>query len=192
MSIAGVVLAAGASRRLGRPKQQVVLAGETLLARTVRIARHAELSPVIVVARQSTKADEGVLRDACIVINEAPNEGIASSIRCGVAAAEQHQVTGAVLMACDQPGLSSSHLHALIANPARLTASGYGGTVGIPAYFPAELFRGLLELRGDTGARSMVKGAYSVRAEELELDVDTEDDLRAARAAIERGTTRLR
>lgn len=182
MSIAAVVLAAGASRRLGRPKQQVVLAGETLLAKTIRVAHEAELSPVIVVARQPTRFD---LTGVCIVINEAADEGIASSIRCGVRAAEEHHVGGAVLLTCDQPGLSASHIRALVANPERLTASEYAGTVGVPAYFPADCFALLLELRGDTGARSMLKDAYSIRAEELELDVDTEDDLRAARAVIE-------
>lgn len=185
VSVAAVVLAAGASRRLRRPKQNVVLGGETLLARTIRIAGEAGLSPVIVVVRESTELD---LRDVCIVVNEAADEGMASSIRCGVRAAERHQLRGAVLLTCDQPGVSSGHIQALIANPARLTASAYGDTIGIPAYFPLECFSRLLELHGDVGARSMLKTAYSVRAEELRLDVDTEEDLKAARILIERGS----
>jgi CTP:molybdopterin cytidylyltransferase MocA len=146
---------------------------------------------MIVVARKSAKPGGGTLGDVRIVINEVADEGIASSIRCGVAAAERYEALGAVLLTCDQPGLSGIHIHALIANPTRLTASAYAGTVGIPAYFPAEFFSCLLELRGDTGARSMLKGAYCIRAEDLELDVDTEDDLRAARAVIEGGPTSL-
>lgn len=181
MSIAAIVLAAGASRRLGRPKQQVVLQGETLLERAIRIAKEAELSPVIAVTRQSITPDERSPSGVHIVINQAADEGIASSIRCGVAAAEQHRVTGAVILACDQPRLGSSHLSALIAAPGRLTASAYAGIVGIPAYFPVEFFSSLQQLGGDTGARSLLKTAYPISAEELELDIDTEDDLRAAR-----------
>lgn len=186
MSIAAVVLAAGASRRLGRPKQQVVIAGETLLARTVRVAREAGLSPVIVVTRNSEESRDKPLSGACFITNSIADEGIASSIRCGVAAAVEQQVTGAVILTCDQPAVTSKHLQAVVADPGRLTASEYAGTVGIPAYFPEEFFSSLLQLRGDTGARSMLKTAYSIRAEELELDIDTEDDLIAARAILER------
>ncbi len=186
MSIAAAVLAAGASRRLGRPKQQVVIAGETLLARTVRIASEAGLSPVIVVTRPSEEPHDAALNGACFVTNKIADEGIASSIRCGVTAAEQHKVAGAVILACDQPALTSKHLRALIADPARLTASEYAGTFGIPAYFPAEFFSSLLQLRGDTGARSLLKTAYFIRDEDLQLDVDTEDDLIATRAILER------
>lgn len=181
MSIAAVVLAAGASRRLGHPKQQVVLAGETLLARAIRAAREAGLSPIFVVTRDLAVAEDGV----CVVANKAADEGIASSIRCGVAAAAQNQVTGAVILACDQPGISSSHVRALVADPGRLTGSAYAETSGIPAYFPAQFFSSLLELRGDTGARPLLKAAHLIRADELELDIDTEDDLRAARQLLE-------
>lgn len=186
MSIAAVVLAAGASRRLGRPKQQVVIAGETLLARTVRTASEAGLSPVIVVTRDSEQTRDGSLNGACFVTNNTADEGIASSIRYGIAAAEQQRVTGAVILTCDQPALTSKHLRAIVCEPGRLTASEYGGTVGVPAYFPAEFFSSLLQLRGDTGARSMLKTAYCIRAEECGLDIDTEDDVIAARAILER------
>lgn len=185
MSIAAVVLAAGASRRLGRSKQQIVIAGEALLARTVRVAHEAGLSPLIVVIRESEQPHDESPRDVCFVTNNIADEGIASSIRSGIAAAEEQQVRGAVILTCDQPALSSKHLRAIVADPARLTASGYAGTVGIPAYFPAEFFSSLLQLRGDMGARSMLKTAHSITAEELELDIDTEEDLIAARALLE-------
>src|SRR5579875_3651327 len=55
VKIAALVLAAGASRRLGRPKQNVVLAGQTLLHRTVTTAQEAGLDPIIVVARQASE-----------------------------------------------------------------------------------------------------------------------------------------
>lgn len=190
MSSAAVVLAAGASRRLGRPKQQVVLAGETLLARAVRIAREAALSPVIVVTRASLQPDGFDREDVFVVVNDHPEEGIASSIRCGIEFACGRQVTGTVIMACDHPALRTMHLLELVSVPSRLTASAYSNCLGIPAYFPEAFFADLLRLRGDTGARSLLKTAHAVPAEELQLDIDTEEDLKTARHLLETSARR--
>ena len=107
MSVAAVVLAAGASRRLGRPKQDIVIAGETLIQRTVRLAREASMSPVIVVTRPGTEQNQSLESDgtAVIAINHFAEEGLASSIRCGIALASSYRVAGAVILACDQPAL---------------------------------------------------------------------------------------
>lgn len=184
MSIAAIVLAAGASRRLGRPKQQVVIAGETLLDRTVRVVREASLSSIIVVVREPP-ARAWLARDVRVVFNDAADEGIASSIRCGVASASECNAVGAVILACDQPALSAAHLRKLVLDRSRLTASAYGDCVGIPAYFPESFFASLLRLRGDQGARQILKAAHAIEAEELQLDIDTEQDLDAARALFE-------
>jgi molybdenum cofactor cytidylyltransferase len=186
MSVAAVVLAAGASRRLGRPKQTVMLAGETLLERTLRVAREARLSPIIVVTRQGAEYLEiKVSPDAIIVINREANEGIASSIRCGVSEAARHTIAGAVILTCDQPALQAGHLLTLIEDPHRVTASAYHGSFGVPSYFPAAIFPSLLQLRGDSGARGLLKTAYAIRADELKLDIDTEHDLDIARDLFE-------
>ncbi|HEX5282518.1 MAG TPA: nucleotidyltransferase family protein [Bryocella sp.] len=186
MTIAAVVLAAGASRRLGRPKQNIVLDGETLLQRTVRLALDAGLSPIFVVVRKATDCVEvAPSPNLIIVVSQEADEGIASSIRCGIKAAAGYNPAGAVMLACDQPALRAVHLRALVEDQHRLTASAYGGSLGVPAYFPAGLFSSLLQLRGDTGARSLLKNAHAIAAEELSLDIDTEDDLRIARALFE-------
>lgn len=185
MSIAAVVLAGGASRRLGRPKQNVVIQGETLLERTVRVARAATLSPIVVATRSSLDLAPRLPDHVVTAVNAEADEGIASSIRCGVAVAAEHRVTGAVLLACDQPALSAEHLTKLIEDPFRLTASSYSDCLGIPAYFPLRFFPSLLSLRGETGARPMLKDAYAIFAPELELDIDTERDLETARALFE-------
>lgn len=187
MNIAAVVLAAGASRRLGRPKQNVVLAGETLLQRAVSLARNAGLSPIIVVAREGAQYTENVTSTGVIVmVNHEADEGIASSVRCGIALASQHGVAGAVILACDQPALKADHLRALSQDQDRLTGSAYDGSIGVPAYFPVEFFPSLLQLRGDIGARSVLKTAHAIDAEELRLDIDTEQDLTLARALLDR------
>lgn len=187
MSIAAVVLAAGASRRLGRPKQDVQIAGETLLQRAIRIAREASLSPVIVVTRVGAECAESIGWDASVIraVNHEADEGLASSIRCGIALASSHRVVGAVILACDQPALRPNHLRALAENRDRLTASSYAGSIGVPAYFPSTYFPMLLQLRGDTGARKLLTDAHAVTAEDLSLDIDREEDLAAARALLE-------
>jgi molybdenum cofactor cytidylyltransferase len=186
MNVAAIVLAAGASHRLGRPKQNVVLAGETLLERTTRIVRDAELCPIIVIVRNEDEhADLVSSPDLIVAVNQNANEGIASSIRCGVAEASRHAIAGAVILTCDQPALCPNHLRALIEDAHRITCSAYGDSVGVPAYFPVEFLPSLLQLRGDTGARGLLKTAHAIAAEELKLDIDTEHDLNTARNLFE-------
>ena len=198
MSIAAVVLAAGASRRLGRAKQSLEIGGETLLERAVRVAVEARLVPVIVVVRDPGVASvlggrEGMVRTAevaaglrgCeVVVNELADEGMASSIRVGVARVQELGVVGVVVMACDQVALRAEHLRELYGEVDRVTGSGYAGKVGIPAYFPAEKFGELMELRGDVGARELLRGAAAMVDEGLDLDVDTEADVERARGML--------
>lgn len=179
-----MVLAAGASTRLGEPKQLVKLRGETLLARSVRVAAEAGCSPVVVVlGAESTRVIENSrFGDAEMVVNEHWIEGMGSSIRLGVTQLETlaRDAKGVVLMTCDQPAVTAQHLR-LIAAENELRASCYAGRRGIPAYFPAVYFGRLAMLRGDVGARELLVDA---RCEELlhgELDVDTADDLERAK-----------
>ncbi len=188
---AGVVLAAGASTRLGRPKQTVMMGGETLVERAARVALKAGLRPVFVVLRAGDAAAmEQASRiaggGAEVVWNAEAEEGMAASIRCGVRAAEGHGAAGVVLMTCDQVAMTAAHLQALCAEPEAAAGSGYAGKVGIPAYFPRASFDGLRALRGDVGARGMLAGARAVETEALALDVDTEEDVERARRWVER------
>lgn len=182
MSIAGVVLAAGSSSRLGRPKQTVVLDGETLVERVVRVAQEAGLSPVIAVVNPEGDFGHSLQQLGClVVINEGFAEGMASSIRRGVAVAKMLKASGVVLMTCDQVAVTPEHLRALSEDPANITGSGYAGKVGIPAYFPESGFDGLQQLRGDVGAREVLRTARVVVDESLAFDIDTEEDLARAR-----------
>jgi len=180
---AAVVLAAGASTRLGEPKQLVTLGGETLLDRAVRTAREAGCSPVVVVlgARHVEILGQSHLGDAVLAINAKWAEGMASSIRLGlqmVSTAAQ-DVGGVVLMACDQPAVTAAHLRALMAS-GELTASAYAGRRGVPAYFPASAFAGLMQLRGGLGARELLRDANAIDLLGGEVDVDTVTDVNTA------------
>jgi CTP:molybdopterin cytidylyltransferase MocA len=126
------------------------------------------------------------LDDAVIVAaNHQSDEGIASSIRCGISLTSKHATAGAVILACDQPTLRADHLRALVEDKNRVTGSAYAGSIGVPAYFPATSFSSLLQLRGDSGARKLLINAHAIAAEDLELDIDTEQDLAAARILLE-------
>ena len=177
MSTAAVILAAGFSRRLGRPKQTLVLAGETLVERAARIATEASLSPVFVVVNREAQFCDALEQRGCfVVMNELAQEGMASSIRRGVKAAETFLASGLVLMTCDQVELDADHLRRLVANPTQITASSYAGRKGIPAYFPASEFAALLLLHGDVGARDLLRPAQAILNESLAVDIDTEAD----------------
>jgi molybdenum cofactor cytidylyltransferase len=190
MSVAAVIVAAGASRRLGQPKQLVMVDGEPLLQRAIRCAGEAGASPIFVVLgayrdRVETAIDFGA---AAIVVNDDWEEGLASSIRAGVRAAEidTADAAGLLLMTCDQPRVTEEHLRQMIDKfDARLEriliTSTYAGVRGIPAIFPREAHGELLALRGDKGARALLQKplwhVIEVPLEGGEIDIDSPDDL---------------
>ena len=178
MSVAAVVLAAGASRRLGQPKQLVLLDGETLLERSARVAREAGCEPVVVVlGAYAGEIRRGVsLEGAGVIVNEQWNEGMASSIRAGIRELSS-DVRGCVLMTCDMPAVTAEHLRRL-ASSHDVAASSYAGRRGVPAYFSASAFGNLLALQGDAGARELLRDAAVIELSGGELDIDTVDDLR--------------
>jgi len=187
VSIAAVVLAAGASRRLGQLKQLVRFGGETLLERSVRVAREAGCSPVVVVLGA---AYEQVIAgcsfgDVVTAINNEWEKGMGSSIGLGVHAVQNvaPDADGVVVMTCDQPAVTVKHLQRLITR-SEVRASRYAGRNGVPAFFPKAYFHALTLLTGDVGARELLHGASSEELASGDLDVDTADDLKHARELL--------
>ena len=89
-------------------------------------------------------------------------------------------------MACDQPAVTADHLRKLMQSGMEVVASGYASRRGIPAYFPASAFEGLLKLRGDVGARELLQRAKCIELQGGELDIDTPEELQRARELFER------
>jgi molybdenum cofactor cytidylyltransferase len=190
MPVAAIVLAAGASRRLGQPKQLLQYHGESLLARPVRLAHQAGATPVLAVlgANFEIICASVQLPDAILVHNGRWKQGIASSIHAGLRALDAAAPTasGALILACDQPRLTSAHLRSLLdafaaQSAPSIVASAYAGALGVPAAFPRSLFPGLRALRGDKGARALISHSpcpiVSVEFEGGEVDIDLPADL---------------
>jgi CTP:molybdopterin cytidylyltransferase MocA len=189
MSVAAVILAAGASRRLGQPKQLLMYRGETLLQRAIRLAQEAGAMPVLAVVGANAEAVKAsVPSSATAVLNEDWDQGIASSIHAGLreAGVVAPEASGVLLMGCDQPRLTADHLRLQIEtfgeqNEAAIVASTYAGVSGIPAVFPRQTFPDLLALRGDKGARALIARAtcpvVMIQFDGGEVDIDSPEDL---------------
>jgi molybdenum cofactor cytidylyltransferase len=189
MSVPAIVLAAGASRRLGQPKQLVRTDGETLLGRTIRVTQEAGAGPVCVVlgahAEYILPMVEAANRD--VVLNPQWEQGIATSIHCGLRwlTVNVPDANGVLLLVCDQPGLTTQHVCALLDKAAShdscVVASTYGGIRGVPAMFPKSEFSKLMALQGDEGARGILKSpaccVIDVPFESGAIDIDTPADL---------------
>jgi molybdenum cofactor cytidylyltransferase len=186
---AAIVLAAGASSRLGRPKQLVALGGKSLLRRAAEAAVASGASPVIVVLGSEAELSLRELAGLPVlpVIHFDWQQGMGSSLSCGagVVQSEAPEATAVLCMVCDQPQITSAHLRTLwerYAASGKVIAVRYGDRPGVPAIFPAKHFPELARMSGDKGARSLLG---SLADEEIELfylpeaafDVDTPEDL---------------
>lgn len=192
-----VLLAAGASRRLGLPKQLLRIEGETLLHRAARFGlATAPAQAILVLGAQAdtiaTAADGLALQRVHCPDWE---EGLGASLRAGLAAVFT-SCEGALVLLCDQPALDAAHLGALVAawrrDPARAAASAYAGVLGVPALLPRAWFDALSHLSGDRGARDLLREragqVTAVPAPALSEDIDHPDDLPARFAESRLGT----
>ena len=184
-----IILAAGESSRLGRPKQLLPFGGKTLLAHIADQALEAALEPVIVVTGAYAAAVGDSLRDRPVAIVHNPRweEGIASGIVAGLKEllSMQPHSRGVIVAVCDQPHLSATLLGELTEQFAvsgkSLVASVYLNTLGTPVLFGSRYFGALLHLSGAEGAKKLLK-AYpddvaTVSFPGGEMDIDTEEDV---------------
>ncbi len=186
-----IVLAAGASTRFGSPKQLVRLAGRPLLHTVVTRAAEVTGNALIVVLGSQAAQLASLLKHSAgtIVVNHEWREGLASSIRAGVAHLPA-ACSAAMLLLADQAAVSADDLKRLAGawrrQPQCIAAAMYAGTIGVPAIFPRTSFRELGELRGDSGARALLRRnsdrLVRVPMESAAIDLDTPEDLLALQA----------
>jgi molybdenum cofactor cytidylyltransferase len=193
-TVAGVVLAAGSSSRMGTNKLFLSLAGETVLQRAVRTATAAGLEPVVVVlGHESERARAALAGLRCLPV-ENPDfaQGINTSLRTGIAALPASAAAALVLLA-DMPFVTAEMLAAVVSRyregSARLVVSNYAGVDAPPILYDRSLFPELRALKGDGCGKQVVKRH---RSEAVQLawpagaltDLDLPADVERVRAQL--------
>ena len=183
-----LVLAAGASTRLGQPKQLVKLGGRPVLHRVVSSAVALAGNAVTVVLGAHARDMTHLLAHspASVIVNRHWEEGMGSSLRYGVAALPP-ACDAVLILLGDQVGVTADDLKRLATawrgEESMIAASVYDQHVGVPAIFPRLCFGELAELRGDQGARRVLeRNSYRlvrVPLPSAALDLDTPEDLAA-------------
>lgn len=190
MKTAAVILAAGGSARMGRPKQLLRYQGQTFVRRIAETAQAAGCDPVLVVVGREHDAIAAELQDLAITLvpNEHWERGMGTSLRAGLEVLPA--VDAVLILACDQPQVSTTLLRQLLVTHREsgqpMVASAYAGTLGVPALFAASCFARLRSLGGDAGAKGLLRSqpndVASVPFPEGALDLDTPEDYERAQA----------
>jgi molybdenum cofactor cytidylyltransferase len=183
-----VILAAGPSTRMGRPKQLLKLGNTPLLARVVEECLASPAWPVgVVLGAHAHPIRPALARQPVLVVeNSAWAEGMASSIRAGIGTLRQfsRSIDGALIALCDQPAFDRNSIarlfQALDGSERTIAAAHYSGRCGAPALFLSNHFKTLNLLTGEEGARMLLNGkpeaVAAVPMPELAADLDTPED----------------
>ena len=186
-NLAAIVLAAGASTRLGQPKQLLELQGKPLVVRACEAVLGAGIKNIIVVVGAHADRVRAILAKQPVHIVENPvwAEGMGASIRAGIATVAG-DTDGALIALCDQPYFSAQAVEKLLAawdatdTPDAIVAARYAGRAGVPAIFGRDYFAQLRALAGAEGAKRILsdnaRNLRPVDLPELAVDVDTPED----------------
>ncbi|MBT60044.1 MAG: hypothetical protein CMA63_00645 [Euryarchaeota archaeon] len=180
-AVPAVVLAAGASSRLGQPKSLVCIEGVSLVALAHRRLVLAGCSPILVVTRQELSFE--VMHEvpgATVVVNTEPERGRTGSLQCALQSlmADKGRIPHSVIVApVDRPGWNASHVRSLIDAPANSTLM-HNGRKGHPLIMDQTACRNVLSAPTDTPLRDIVHfHPLEVSAPLLHLNIDSPSDL---------------
>jgi molybdenum cofactor cytidylyltransferase len=189
MTTATIILAAGNSSRLGKPKQLVAFNGVTLLQNAVNVALKAQSGPVLVVEGYKTYslAKNPRLKK---IRNSDWKKGMGSSLKLGLAMVEKSYSPDQVLvLLSDQPFINSDLIKSLLVarekNDKPFVASYYNNTPGVPVLFDRSVFKMIENMSDREGAKKLLLAhpemVSLVKFEAGIIDIDTPEDLTALR-----------
>ena len=177
-----LILAAGTSSRLGKPKQLLKIKDESLIQIAVKKALNLSDDVKVVLGHKSYEIIEE-LKDfpISILINPNYEQGMGSSISFGIK--DFNKSKKVLIMLCDQPLIPLSHYNSLIKksieNEDLIVCSKYQNRFAVPSIFPNIYYKALSDLKGDEGARKLLKANiinHIVLEDKLSIDVDTKED----------------
>jgi molybdenum cofactor cytidylyltransferase len=182
-----IILAAGASTRLGQPKQNLLFQNSTLLQKAIETGIASGCRPLIVVLGANAEQIHLPVENENveILINGDWVEGMASSIRVAINQIENNAaVEGAIIMLCDQPYMNVELLGHLqkkqVETNKPIVACEYSEGFGVPALFDRLLFDDLRLLTGNEGAKKIIKNhpdhVATISFEKGSIDIDTMED----------------
>jgi len=184
-NVHAVILAAGASSRMGSPKQLLTWRERPLLAHALANAQAVLAERIVVVLGANAEAIKTAidLNGVSVALNPDWADGMAGSIKVGIQALPA-TASAVLLMLCDQPLINAAHLQSLLLAwqqaPERIVVSQYAESFGVPAVFPVAFFAQLAGLTGDRGAKPLLmqfeETLLKVPLQEAELDIDTQGD----------------
>ncbi len=182
-----VLLAAGRSERFGdADKLQEMFLGQPLAFHVVTALEDMPFKARFAVC--SNTALDFASRGYIVVQNGAPEDGMSGSVVLGVAAARASGCAGVVVALADMPRVTAAHIYRLLDaadGPDSVVASSNGVHPTPPAVFGTGQFDTLMQLKGDAGARDLIRAGRRVIAPEAELlDIDRPEDLERLRALI--------
>lgn len=183
--ISGIILASGLSRRMGRDKLLLPVAGIPVVERVIAVASQSELGEIILVCNSDLVADLGKKYRVKIVKNSAPEMGQSNSIRLGVENACS-SAEGLMFLVGDQPFVNSVVINEIIrsflSENCNAVVPMYNGTRGNPVIFKSAFRDKLMNLRGDSGGRVLLKEmkgsilTVSFEDEKAGFDMDTTEE----------------
>ncbi|WP_413171422.1 nucleotidyltransferase family protein [Anabaena azotica] len=187
-NIAIIILAAGASTRMGEPKQLLPYQGRSLLSHTIESAIASVCHPVVLILGANAENIRSEISESTIKIVENPDWhlGMSSSIRCGILSVLNNSQTidAVVITVCDQPFLSAEIINDLVAayhsTRKPIIACQYADTLGVPVLFNHIFFSELASLSEDVGAKKIIKthhhDVFSIPFPSGIIDIDTPQD----------------
>lgn len=177
-----LVLAAGASRRMGRPKQLLPYKGTTFLGHTIALAKTVAQEVLVVLGANAEYIKPILPEKIDFVVNADWEKGMGTSIALGVKTlVEKNSPEALLVLLVDQPLIDASYLKKMLEegrkHPTKIIATAYGKRRGVPTIFSHTHFKKLMKLNADYGAKKYMaqlsEEIVVLDAKDKVLDIDT-------------------